>query len=114
MQTIRPNSSTCASTKFHKLDLPFSGQIALGNMTQWEFYMSNNGKTIYVSILNMYSSGVFDINSYVTSEKVRAVLPDLMLGDAGNVADLINSQLGHKGQLQGYYYPRLLAKDGEQ
>jgi hypothetical protein len=108
MEPIRANNSICSSTKFPKLELPFYGQIALGNMTQWEFAISNNGKTIYISVINKNISGVFDINSYATSERVHMVLPEIMLGDAANIADLLNSQLGHKGELQGYYYPRLL------
>lgn len=104
MRIIRPDSTG----RFPKVTLPFYGPVALGNGTQWTFSVVPGGNGIVVSIegRGSYSFGHFVHWTYA-SEKLG-----LMQGDAENVADFVNDQLGVEEDVRMGAYTPQLTSDG--
>ena len=105
MTIIRPNLKhhTDPTPRWDKLPLPFHGQIALGNATQFKIHLSDESDGLFVAIEGRgaytFCSGA---DRYYVQEKLG-----IMGGDAANLADLINAQNEREFQEQGRYYPDL-------
>lgn len=101
---VRPKKTK--GQRWSGISLPFYGEIALGNGTQWAFHIAavNNGPLL-VTIMGKggYGFGSFAHPDYV-GEKLG--LP-LQFNDRMNVADLINELLKIEAQEFGQYYEDL-------
>ncbi len=85
--------------KFPKLDLPFYGDVSLGNSTQYKvgMFKTVSGR-LFVGVEGKpcYTFGNWCHYSYA-AEKLGLRFE----GDARNIADFINSQLGHDLSAEG-------------
>lgn len=109
--TMVTNVRPTRSGKFPRLDLPFYGSTPLGNGTQFTFGIfeidCNDGPRLLVAV---EGRGAYTFSGFVhwtyAAEKLG-----LLEGDARNVADMVNDQLGLSGNhaelRQGYYVPGL-------
>jgi hypothetical protein len=84
-------------------------QVALGNATQFEIAIMRVDQGLFIGIVGRgcYKFGPFNAHPAYVQEKLG-----IMLSDANNVADFINSQYGFSatpGQIEyhGHYYPNL-------
>ncbi len=106
MSVIRPDRNGV----FPRLDLPFYGPIALGNGTKFHFGILRCGDVGRRLFVGIEGHGAYTFGSFVHSgyaEEKLGLLPD----DAGNVADLINGQLGLRDvPTQGLYDDDLCAE----
>ena len=105
----RPRSTPGKRWDAMKLGEFYYGYVAYGNMTQHEIFMccNINGEVI----IGIYERGCYKFAHYAHMSYVSEKL-NLGLGDAGNVADLINGALGIEPyEDQGFYYPDLLKKE---
>jgi hypothetical protein len=108
---VRPTKSTNGATKFPKLDLPFNGEICLGNMTQWRIKLTEdyNGDLIFELPCKNYRDVILRYYT-VTPEFLSKQLTQ---SDRANLADLLNSQINREYKLPilGYYYENLLYQE---
>lgn len=104
---------------FPKLDLPFVGQVALGNGTQWLFHIETYRQGVYVAILQTsYRWGeslrLIDAEQPIRTDTLRKRFPKMLDGDAGNIADLLNDQRdAPPEERQGYYHSNLLREEAQ-
>lgn len=89
MNSIRPTTQG----KFPVLDLPFYGDVSLGNSTQYKFGMfkCNDGRLF----LGIENKGSYTFGGWCHYSYAQDKLNLRFLSDAKAVADFINSQLGH-------------------
>lgn len=76
------------------LELPFIGNIALGNVTQWQFMIGwcEGSETLHVAILG---KGYCDFAQRVDPSIIAESFSGIPLADCCNVADLVNAQFGY-------------------
>lgn len=114
MPVVRPNSRG----RFPALDNPFIGDIALGNGTQWMFMIALFDEKLSVFIRGWGHAVLPDasVQPEALMTALHASNPPryhrILMGDAGNVADLLNDQLGYGNDVprRGHYYPDLTEK----
>ena len=89
----------------------FSGEVALGNGTQYRFRMFWHGEWLVVAILE---KGAYEFDGYVHWAYAMEKLGLKFEGDAQNVADFINDQFQNKEprERQGSYDIRFCS-DGQ-
>lgn len=95
---IRPR---CLPPRWDKVvkDGPLSCDLVLGNATQYKAHMFWSSKRLVVAI---EGRGCYTFEHYAHWTYVQDKL-DLLDGDAMNIADFINVQLGLKEAEQGEY-----------
>lgn len=114
MKTLRPNMKGFFPCPIETLGSKWIGQVALGNMTQYEICLCWFGEFIVVAIMDR---GAYRFDSYVHWQYAKEHLGLMSENDAQNVADFINDQLSdlcgtEKWKRQGnYLYPDLLTVD---
>lgn len=93
--SIRPNRLG----QFPKLLLPFYGDVSLGNGTQYKIgmFICPNGR-LFVGVEN---KGAYTFGSWCHHSYAKEKLNLRFEGDARNIADLINCQLGHPLEFEG-------------
>lgn len=104
MKPIRPGKDRFFPVLLLNRD-HFEGPIALGNGTQWTFEIFRNRKGKLFVRVEDFAAWAFA--PMPTAAEVAKHL-DVGLGDAGNIADLINDQFALFVERQGYYHQNLL------
>lgn len=110
METVERASMINGKILWRPVELPFQGQIALGDMTQYEveaFKHPRDGSLMIVSVRDK-GIGMFCGHDRVTWEQVQKTLNIKFKQDAKNFTDWINAQLGWLGDTQGRYYDNLI------
>lgn len=77
---------------FPPLHTPFSGDVALGNVTQWRMQLLRTSQYGIALHVIHYGLAVFG-PAAVGPAEVGEAFPDMFPGDRMNVADFINDQL---------------------
>jgi hypothetical protein len=82
--------------------------VALGNMTQFEIMLHRHKGSVWLGVVNKGCYWFsFGPHADYVKEKIK-----VMEGDAANLADFIACQMSpdpYPFDVQGYYYPNLLA-----
>jgi len=98
MNTVRPT----IEGKFPKLSLPFYGDVSLGNYTQYKVaLMQTPNNRLFVGI---ECRGSYTFQNWCHWEYAGEKLGLESNSDAANIADFINSQLGHQLEFEGRLY----------
>ena len=103
-QPIRPNKRG----QFPLLATPFSGQVALGNGTQWymQVIRSDDNMALHVP---RHGITAFKTTRAITPKDVTKVFPKMESGDVKNMADFLNDQLFANIPRSGNYFADLTA-----
>ena len=99
---MRPNKIG-AEKRWPKYDIEtFYGDLSLGNATMFRIGCFWTKGRLFLAI---EGRGAYTFHNWVHRGYVQEKI-GLMEGDAANVADFLNAQLGHPEDLQGYYNER--------
>lgn len=92
-QPIRPNSQGFFPDVFQTARAHFSGEVALGNGTQYRIRMFWHMEWLVVAVLE---KGAYEFDGYVHPNYLMEKLNLRYMGDAENLADFINDQFQNK------------------
>ena len=107
---VRPKKteSNFICDRWNRVEIPFFGSVALGNMTQWRVMAVRHAQWLHVGV---ESKGYYMFDSAVHWGYVKEKLNIQFEGDARNIADWINRQLGLDIETQGDYRDSFCGED---
>jgi len=101
---IRPKpKGRTTLARWTKLELPFHGKIALANVSQLTVGILPLKTGLFIGV---EGRGAYEFGGFVHWNYAMTKL-NLHQGDAENLADFLNAQLGHDENLQGRYTEEL-------